>query len=151
MDLHLRHAILDDAAFLFALRTDPDVTAASSGPPPTDLATHRRWLERSLQSPTRRIYVVENDGEPIGQCRLDLMDIRDHAEVSIALIRSARGQGVGTEVLRALAILAQIDGIRWLEAIIKETNIASRKAFLKAGYSVEESKDGLFYMAKRCA
>lgn len=149
----LRNATLDDAEFLFALRTDPDVAAASDAAPPADLAQHRAWLTRTLANNWVRLFIVEDEGpriQPIGQCRLDVSQDGVTAEVSIALIRSARGKGTGTEVLRLLAREAAAGRIRWLEAVIKQTNFASRKAFLKAGYSVEEIKDGLVHMALKC-
>lgn len=148
-NITLRDATLDDAAFLFALLTDPDVAAASNRAAPPDLEEHTGWLTRALENPDVRLFIVEDRIEAIGQCRLDLKDYGNSAEVSIALIRSARGNGIGAEVLKILALAAAHDGLRWLEAVIRETNIASRKAFLKAGYSVEEIKDGLVHMGKK--
>ena len=154
MEPTLRDATLADAEFLFSLRTDPVVVEASNGIPPASLGHQMLWLEKTLESPDRLLFIVENQNamgtESVGQCRLDLMEHGLVAEVSIALIRAARGQGVGTEVLKILALAAAHHGVRWLEAVIKETNHASRKAFLKAGYSVEEIKDGLVHMGYKC-
>jgi RimJ/RimL family protein N-acetyltransferase len=154
----LRDATLADAEFLYDLRTDPDVAAASNAAPPADLEQHRAWLERALANNWARLFIVETvhgEGEDnlpiaIGQCRLDVSHDGATAEVSIALVRSARGHGIGTTVLQHIAREARAGHIRWLEAVIKETNQASRKAFLKAGYSVEEIKDGIIYMAHKC-
>ena len=153
MEPVLRAATLADAQFLFDLRTDPDVAAASAAHPPVDLAQHLLWLERAIKSQDRWLFIIEDAGQralPLGQCRLDLIDYGRSAEVSIALIRSARGQGIGTAVLHIVALAAADRGVRWLEAVIKETNHASRKAFLKAGYSVEEIKDGIVHMGYKC-
>ena len=154
MEPTLRDATLDDAQFLFDLRTDPDVAASSNRAAPPGLAEHIAWLTRALENPDVKVFIVEEEGPrlmAIGQCRLDMSDYDGQAaEVSIALIRSARGQGLGTEVLKILSLAAAHHGIRWLEAVIKETNHASRKAFLKAGYSVEEIKDGLVHMGFKC-
>lgn len=163
MEPVLRDATLADAQFLFDLRTDHDVVAASAAHPPVDFAQHLLWLECAIQDPDRRLFIIEaEDYAPdehgdevftplkIGQCRLDLIDYGRSAEVSIALIRAARGHGIGTAALKILALAAASLGIRWLEAVIKETNHASRKAFLKAGYSVEEIKDGVVHMGYKC-
>jgi RimJ/RimL family protein N-acetyltransferase len=146
----LRDATLADAEFLYALRTDPDVVVNSNRIAPPDLAEHTAWLERALANKWVRLFIIEAYGGPAGQCRLDVSYDVVTAEVSIALIRSARGQGLGTRALRDLAAEAAASHIRWLEAVIKETNIASRKAFLNAGYSVEEIKDGLVHMGLKC-
>ncbi len=155
MALRLRPATLDDAAFLFALRTDPVVVEASNGTPPASLDHQMLWLEKTIVSPDRMLFVIEATvGDPpptpLGQCRLDLMDYGHAAEVSIALRKESRGQGLGTQVLVELARRATEIGVRWIEAVIKESNTASRKAFLKAGYSVEEIKDGLVHMGYKC-
>lgn len=153
-NITLRDATLDDAAFLFALRTDPDVVANSNRAAPPNLEEHTGWLRKALAHNWVRLFIVEDEGPrilPIGQCRLDVSYDGVTAEVSIALIRAARGQGIGTVVLRHLAREASAGHLRWLEAVIKETNIASKKAFLNAGYSVEEIKDGLVHMGYKCA
>ncbi len=144
----LRPATLEDAEFLFRLRTDPTVIEASNGKAPFDLAAHLHWFAKTLDHPARMLFIVESEGIPIGQCQLD--GDSHSAEVSIALTRESRGHGIGTEVLRELARRAEAEGIRWLEAVIKESNAASRKAFLKAGYSVEEITDGIVHMGVKC-
>jgi RimJ/RimL family protein N-acetyltransferase len=153
MEPALRDATIADAQFLFELRTDPDVAAASNTAGPPSLERHVAWLARALENPDVKLFIIEDQGPrlmDVGQVRLDLKDYGNAAEVSIALIRAARGQGTGTAVLKILALAAADRGIRWLEAVIKETNHASRKAFLKAGYSVEEIKDGLVHMGFKC-
>ena len=109
MEPVLRDATLADAQFLFDLRTDPDVAAASNTAGPPSLERHVVWLMRALENPDVRLFIVEDEGPrlmAIGQCRLDLKDDGNAAEVSIALVRSARGQGLGTAVLKILALAA---------------------------------------------
>ena len=148
----LRPATVDDAEFLFRLRTDPDVVAASNTPGPIDLAYHMAWLERAMSLEDRRLFIVEEQTESIGQVRLDICGSGRFAEVSIALVKAARGKGLGTGILREVARRAKEEyRLGWLEAVIKEGNTASRRAFLNAGYTVEEIKDGLVHVAKYLA
>lgn len=149
----LRHATVNDAEFLFALRTDPDVVAASHTLGPPDLDHHIAWLTKALTLEDRVLYIVtDGAGEPIGQVRLDIADMGRYGEVSIALVKAARGKGLGTGILREVARRAKEEHrLGWLEAVIKESNTASRRAFLNAGYTVEEIKDGLVHMAKYLA
>ena len=150
MEVTLRDATLADAQFLFDLRTDPTVISASNRPAPPTETDHAVWLTISLMDLDHiRLFIIDVDGVIAGQCRLD-RDAKHTAEVSIALVRAARGQGVGTVALRELARRANDLGVRWLEAVIKETNMPSRKAFLNAGFSVEEIGDGLVHMSLKC-
>lgn len=150
----LRNATLDDAEFLYRLRTDPDVVANSNRIAPPDLEEHTGWLRRALANHWVLLFIIEDEGprptSRLGQCRLDVSYDGVTAEVSISLIHAARGHGIGTRALRDLALKAAAGHIRWLEAVIKETNMASRKAFLNAGYSVEEIKGGLVHMGLKC-
>jgi len=153
----LRPATAADGDFLWNLRTDPEVIAASLTTAPADRAHHMAWLERSLHLEDRILFIVEADpspveGMPIGHVRLDICDGGTHGEVSIALVKAARGHGLGTQVLREVARRAKADyRLGWLEAVIKEDNTPSRRAFLHAGYTVEEIKDGLVHVAKYLA
>jgi len=154
MAFTLRPATVDDADFLFRLRTDPDVVAASNTSGAADLAQHVQWLV-STTSPLsdRLLDVVLNEaGTPIGHVRLDVRDFGRYAEVSIALIREARGQGLGTGILQEVARRAKhVHRLAWLEAVIKEDNAASRRVFTKAGFTIEGINDGLVYMSRYLA
>jgi len=153
----LRPATAADGEFLFHLRTDQEVIAASNTTGPSDLAHHMAWLDRFLSLEDRVLFIVEADpptveGTPIGQVRLDICNYGTHGEVSISLVKAVRGLGLGPQVLREVARRAKADyRLAWLEAVIKESNTASRRAFLHAGYTVEEIKDGLVRVAKYLA
>ena len=148
----LRPATVDDAEFLFRLRTDPDVVAASSTLGPPDLNHHIVWLIKSITLEDRMLWVVTDEaGASIGQVRVDICDGGTHAEVSIALVKAARGKRLGSGILREVARRAKEEyRLGWLEAVIKESNTASRRAFLNAGYSVESIEDGLVRMSLKC-
>ena len=149
----IRPATAADAAFLFMLRTDPDVVATSNTEAPLDLEQHLIWLEALVTRDDRILFIIEIGPGPValsvGMCRLDICDYGRYAEVSIALVKALRGKGLGTAVLREVARRAtEKYRLGWLEAVIKESNTASRRAFLNAGYTVEEIKDGLVRVAK---
>lgn len=142
----LRTATAADEAFLFAVRTDPEVAAQSFGPVPT-ADEHRDWLTRTIGDPDRRLFVVEAGDRPIGQLRLDARPdpaARPDAQpdpdagaetVSIALVAGERRRGRGRRMLRAAQRCATGD----LVARIRTANRASIATFTAAGFSVAVS------------
>jgi len=137
-DFRLRPATLDDAALLFAWRTDPATVAASLGPPPTQ-AEHARWLQATLADPSRRLFVAEetlDEGDaptPVGTGRIDVRP--DEAELSITVAPHCRGCGHGIRLLARLVSIATRGAPgRPLVARVRGDNVASIKLFLGSGF-----------------
>jgi len=88
-----------------------------------------------------RLFIFESDGLPVGQARVDVTGA-GIGEISISLDPSARGRGLGAELIgRATARAGQELGLKAVLARIKGTNVASRRAFVAAGY-VDETATG---------
>ena len=119
----LRPATPDDDAFLLGMRNDPELMAFGDSRQPAGPS----WLNGQLDV----IYA------PVGFVRRDITS--DGAvEVSIALLASARGRGVGP------AALTQLRGK--LRARVKTNNPASQRAFEKAGFhAVRVDPEHVFY------
>lgn len=141
--LLLRRANAEDADFLFQLRNEQEVRAASWNTEAISYEEHRHWFEQSLANPLRIILIVEVNGNPVGQIRYDIDGTAKNAEVSIAFLPEQRGKGLGTEALvrSAQAIFAQFQNIRKLYAHIKSGNLGSANSFLKAGYTQTETEN----------
>lgn len=130
-----------DAARLLAWRNDPVVRAASFDDRPIERADHVAWLERRLADPTVRLLIIEAEGAPVGQVRLDADAAGRTAEVSIGLAAEARGRGLAVPVLQdACAIAASELGADLVIARVKPGNAASLRAFAQAGF-VETGRD----------
>lgn len=136
-DLRLRPASADDDRFLFALRRDPVVAAASQGPVPADLEHHTLWLAGVLQDTSRRLYIAEQDGVPVGQGRIDTG--LEAAELSWALSPAARGRGLGQALIAALITLSP----KPVRAVIRSDNLASRRAAEASGLSLATQESDL--------
>jgi RimJ/RimL family protein N-acetyltransferase len=128
----LRRATLDDADFLFALRTDP-VTARNSLQPPPNKARHRRWLEERLSDTATKLYIVEVDGQPIASGRLDCRAKGVWLNLTVAPWH--RGQGHAEKIIEALVAEAKTINAPEVRAIVQADNVASHKAFLGAGFT----------------
>lgn len=133
----LRPANAADEQSLLEWRNDAETRRWSLQAVEIDAAAHSRWLRAKLDAPeTTRIYIAEVDGLPVGQARLDRREA-ETGEISVGLDGSARGKGLGVELIRA-ASLQGIADLRLTEvvAIIKVGNDPSARAFARAGYEL---------------
>ncbi len=94
----LRAATADDGEFLLALRNEPSVRAASFSKDLVSAEAHRAWLAETLRGTERKLFVVEHEGQRVGQIRLDQRDPTSH-EVSVSVASAARGRGVASAAL----------------------------------------------------
>ena len=138
----LRRATLDDADFLFALRTDP-VTAHNSLQPPPNKERHRRWLAERLDDAATKLYIVEVDGQPVGSGRLDVRRVISSRTkpsqvkcvwLNLTVAAAARGKGYAEAIIEALVAEAKAINAPEVRAIVQADNVASHKAFLGAGF-----------------
>jgi RimJ/RimL family protein N-acetyltransferase len=131
--LQLRPASGADAALLWELRNE-DVTRLNSfDTTPIPWTSHVEWLERKLGSRTCRIWIVENDTEPVGQVRFERQD--GNVVVNYSIDARYRGRGLGTAVLNLSVARACSElGARAIAGIVKTSNIASCRAFASAGF-----------------
>lgn len=130
----LRRATIDDAAFLFRLRNDPDVVKVCLSQKPVESTEHMRWLMDVLEHKDRwQLYIAERLG-PIGQGRLEKIG-PFHAEVSYSMTAEHRGHGLGKELLGALCAEAARLGYRTVQARVRLDNAASVRALMSEGFN----------------
>ncbi|MEO9461247.1 MAG: GNAT family N-acetyltransferase [Marinomonas sp.] len=122
-----RPITLDDAAMLLLWRNDPTTRKASVGSEPVEWEDHIEWLRSSLTNSNRELLLALLDEEPIGTVRIDR---NDKIEMSWTIAPSARGKGLGKQMVRA----ALPDGE--VTARIKRYNIASQRIALAAGFQL---------------
>ena len=133
--LVLRRASRADAKLLWQWANDPDVRRASFSPEPIAWETHEPWLEARLAAPGTRIWVLEHDGEAVGQVRYDRAG--DAAEIDYSVTAPSRGRGFGAALLRRSAPLACGElGVDALVGLVRDENRASCRTFERAGFRV---------------
>lgn len=146
--IRLRTASLDDEGWLFDLQAHPQTrryfrNAAAPGP-----EEHHAWLQKTLRDEEKQLLIVEVDGAPVGNLRLDRLSGRAGAneyELSIVIDQKYHGRGVGASALRFVREL--MPGAT-LDAAILPDNHASRALFKSVGYvaltdNVYQSKPSL--------
>jgi RimJ/RimL family protein N-acetyltransferase len=134
--LKLRRAAPEDEDRLLSWRNHPSTREASFSHDEISASDHHSWFVRKLADSECALLIIEDEGRPVGQIRLDRLE-PDLAEVSISLAADARGRGVGREALGLAASEAsRLLGVANIKALVKPDNEASLRAFRAAGYQV---------------
>lgn len=145
----IRKATLDDAIRLYVWRTHPSTRAMMRESGEIRWEDHLQWLRSVLEDPNRYLYIALREGAAVGSVRFDVVQDTATAEVSVTVAPECRGAGVGVEILR-LGTAAIRKHTHRVEARIKTENIASQKAFAKAGYTlVSQSENEVVMVAQR--
>jgi len=136
--LHLRKVSASDCQLLFRWANDPVVRKASFRPREISWEEHEEWFQGKLGDPSCLFYIVEtSDREPVGQVRFDLVGTK--AIISASICEQFRGLGMGGGLLRLACEKAITDKggtMATIEALIKQENTPSQKAFQQAGFEM---------------
>ncbi len=98
---------------------------------------HFKWLEDNIQF----FHVVEFDLDLKGKVLAGAVRLEQSGEVSIWIDRAFWGQGVATEILKRATIAGST-------AKIVNGNIASFRAFVKAGFIPKDYIDNYYILEK---
>lgn len=135
----LRAATPADARVLYEWRNDPSTRQGMHSTAQFDYASHCAWLTRSLNIETRRIYIAEVDGTPVGTVRTDL--VGGMTEFSWTISPEHRGRGFGKQMV-ALAV-ALVEGPIHVE--VKSGNVASARIAEEVGLRREREENGVIH------
>jgi RimJ/RimL family protein N-acetyltransferase len=142
-ELLLRPPTDADVELIAPSFTDPAV-GGEAGLPPVGAEALRAMLHEQLPGMHERgllaAYVIEDTrgGELLGGCALHHFDpMRDTVEIGYWLFVGARGRGVATRSVGALAAHAFANGIRRFEAHVRLENRASERVLERLGFERE--------------
>ncbi|MGY5871401.1 MAG: GNAT family N-acetyltransferase [Candidatus Thorarchaeota archaeon] len=142
MTLRIRSAEEDDCRFLFDLRNHPTVREASFNTDEILFDQHKAWFEKTLKDSNTIIFVGLDDSEErYGMVRFTKDG--NKATISIAISPSIHGEGYGTSILKEGCglFLSQEKEVHEIIAEIKKSNVASMRAFSKAGFVETEPEN----------
>ena len=140
-EFRFRDAGIDDCRLIFEWANDPETRANSAATEPIEWDGHVEWFERKLVDPNAEIWIVESgEGLPLGQVRFDLRG--DEAEIGVMVAAEHRGGGLGTQVIERATreLITQHPGLAVI-AHVRHHNVASQRAFVKAGYEPDGEGD----------
>jgi len=136
-ELAVRLARPDDCVEFFNWANDPAVRAQSLSTSTIQWPDHKKWFAEKISSASCEIYVLEASGLPVGQVRFDL--IGDCAEIDYSLDKITRGRGWSPTLLKKSIEAYRLRQSKPLRAVVKNSNLPSRKALLKVGFQESAS------------
>lgn len=127
----LRPARASDMEQVFHHANDPLVRQNSLRQAPIEWASHVQWFTARLNRQESPFYIVEHtSGAYMGQVRLDPQE-NGQVRISISLTAAWRGKGLSSAIIRRAIRAAEC---RSVVATIRTENLASQRAFEKAGF-----------------
>lgn len=136
----IKEAVSSDIEDIFHLSNDSLVRKNSRNTDMILWKDHVEWFYSRINSPDPYYVVRGRSGQLIAQARIDC---GDKNIISISISSEYRGKGLGAPIIKACT---KRSGFNEVYAYIKNGNIASQKAFLKAGYNFisEDSEYGIY-------
>lgn len=132
-DLKLRPATKSDARLIYEWRNDPVARMNYFNIDIVSYNEHMIWYCNTLKDSTKKIYILCNENENIGQVRFSIKDCV--AEISYYISTKYRGKGMATLMLN----LGEEELLKYykkiiLRAEVKKNNIPSICVFKKLKY-----------------
>lgn len=149
MELKFRRAEAEDMRLYFDWANDPVVRAQSYHQGAISWEGHCDWFSKKIEAEdTLMLLFLTEQDEPVGQVRFERVKEEEadpqKAIVGISIALEFRGQGLASRLLQmATAWFQALHPETTVEAWIKTTNPASKKAFTRAGYVVQHVADML--------
>jgi UDP-2,4-diacetamido-2,4,6-trideoxy-beta-L-altropyranose hydrolase len=140
--LKLREAEPRDVRLLFDWANDPAARAQSFTQATIPWEDHERWFARKLADARCLLLIAEDaQGRPVGQVRFDVGEDAS-AIISVSMAPEQRGRGYGAAAIaQACEALRARRGALTVLAYIRPDNLASQRAFSRAGFSAPASVD----------
>ena len=107
---------------------------------------HAAWMTAMLADPNRRTYIIEYDGHPCGDVRIEVH--AEHVEIAVKLDQHFRGRGIGSKAIRTVGNIVQQEMKKRLIAKIVYGNVASMRLFESCGYRVYSHGEGYYICSK---
>lgn len=142
----LRNVIMTDCGLLFKWANDMEVRKNSFNTEPISYKEHIEWFGKKLQSADTFMYILVAGNEDIGVIRLDRIEDEVYL-INYSIAEEYRGLGYATHLLE---LIKEKYKLSLLVGKVKAENIGSIKAFLKAGYLMEDKHQiKIFYSSDK--
>lgn len=137
IEITLRKACLADSSIILAWRNESTTIPWMATTRALSFDEHQAWFNKTLNDHHCLFFIIEENGEPIGQIRYHKNSdfIKDAAKVSINITHKMHGKGIasiafkkGSEIVRLLKFSDTIF------AYVQPNNIGSIKAMHNAGF-----------------
>lgn len=134
MGEYLRQATPEDMDLLFHWANEPLVRKNSFSTAEISYEEHKAWYQNLMKREDCRQYIYMHGDEPVGQARVTISGTE--AEIGYSICAEKRHMGYGKRVLQLLCrqVAEDFPELKKLTGKVKSDNMASRKAFINAGY-----------------
>lgn len=95
--------------------------------------SYQSLCEDTLSNPLARYLVAEEEGELVGYIGAHIILDEGHI-TNIAVKKSARRRGVGSDLLKSLMQYAANLGVGYMTLEVRESNLAARALYTAAGF-----------------
>lgn len=145
MGMFLKKATIENCELIFRWANDEFVRKNSFNSSQINFQDHINWFRSKINSPDCFLFVCYDGQNPVGQIRIDVEE--DVGIINYMVDGQFRGMGYGTEFLKSVVNEMKKSGAKISKLIgkTKIDNIASRKAFEKAGYISQEFDNYIEY------
>ncbi len=124
----------DDCKYLWVWRNDPKIRNFFLNTGVIPWEEHKKWFYSKIKDTNTKIYIVHQGENKVGVIRFEIE--KDSVKVSVNLNPEFFGKGLGSKIIKlgTEIFLKETKTKKHIIAKIKKDNIASQKAFEKAGY-----------------
>lgn len=135
--LDLKEANIDDCYLVWEWANDPVTRVQSFTSEQINWEDHKLWFESTLFDPRSFIFIAFNDEAPVGLIRFNKR--KNDATISISVAPGHRGRGYSSEIIKmgTQKIFSATD-VETVHAYVKPSNAASKRAFVKAGFDLND-------------
>ena len=132
-DFLLRLVCSDDKDLLYNWVNDSLTRENAFNTRPISFEEHEKWFAKTLNSETRVQMIMEKNGVPVGQIRIDIEG--EVGEIDYAIAPEYRGNGYGSIICKLMVDFVRKNlKIKKLIARVKTKNIASQCCFIRNGF-----------------
>lgn len=140
----MRKLKIDDGPVLYEWVMDKETRKNAPSSESFTYGSHLDWLSNKIADSKSLILIGEFDEERVGQIRFDALD-KNSIAISIVVNPKWRGKGIGTNLVReginrlkTKNELGLSSGEINLSALLKPTNLASKRIFETNGFFLDK-------------
>ena len=127
-----------DSDFLFSMINDPELVRWNAPFKNVSAEDHERWLSGILDHPSKKLFLIEQQGQPIGSVQLiDIDKTHNSAELTIRVKQDFQSKGAGTQAVTQLLGEARALGLHRVWLRVFSNNPRAIRAYEKAGFTHE--------------
>lgn len=150
MEIRFRAAKKDDSSLLLSWRNSPEAIKNSISKKVVSQKKHSLWYQNRIsRADFEPFWIFLLGNRPVGTARLDLIPTEKNTfEISIFVDPTHHGIGIGREILDLTCIEFLKSPEKTIIAKILNSNLASKKLFLGAGFTVTSVNNNILVLKK---